>query len=72
MDERELTRRWVETWREAGPELECIRRDEVRALDTLATLAILEDAFNHALRTLPPRRWSGIVEMQAGFAKLRR
>jgi hypothetical protein len=72
MDDRELTRRWVDTWREAGPELERIRREEIRRLDTLETLAILEDAFNHALHSLPPRKSSGLVEMQKYFAKLRR
>ncbi len=71
MDERELIRRWVETWQEAGPALEAIRRKEIREADNLQVLAILEEAFNHAL-TLPPRPSSGLVEMQAYFAKLRR
>ncbi len=72
MDEREITRRWVQTWKEAGPELEAIRRREIRDADNLQVLAVLEDAFNHAVRTMPPRTSSGMVEMQAFFAKLRR
>ena len=72
MEERELIRRWVHGWQEAGPHLERIRRQEIRDADNLKTLAILEQAFNHALRTLPPRPSSGMVEMQRGFAKLRR
>jgi hypothetical protein len=72
MDEREMMRRWVETWKEAGPELEAIRRKEIREADNLKVLALLESAFNHAIRTLPPRESSGMVEMQKGFAKLRR
>ena len=72
MDEREITRRWVEIWNEAGPKLEAIGREEVRNADNVKVLALLEDAFNHALRSLPPRRSSGLVEMQAWFAKLRR
>jgi hypothetical protein len=71
MDEREMMRRWVETWKRAGPELEAIRREEIRNLDPLKVLPLLEDAFNHALRQLPPRPSSGMVEMQAWFAKLR-
>src|SRR6266542_1523963 len=60
--ERELMRRWVETWKRAGPELEAIRRREVRDADNLQVLEILEDAFNDALERSPPRQSSGIVE----------
>jgi len=72
MDEREMIRRWVETWREAGPQLEAIRRREIREADTREVLASLEGAFNHATRSMPPRESSGMVEIQAWFAKLRR
>jgi hypothetical protein len=71
-DERETIRRWVETWKQAAPELEAIRRREIREADNLKVLALLEGAFNHALRALPPRRSSGLVEMQAWFRKLPR
>ena len=71
MEEREMIRRWVETWEQAAPRLEAIRRREIRDADNLKVLAVLEGAFNHALRTLPPRPSSGMVEMQAWFAKLR-
>jgi len=72
MDDREAIRRWVETWKRAGPELEAIRRKEIEKIDSLESLAALEDAFNYALGTLPPRQSSGLVEMQEWFAKLRR
>jgi hypothetical protein len=71
MDEREMMRRWVETWKQAGPELEAIWREEVGRLDPLEHLEALEDAFNYALQ-LPPQPSSGLVEMQDWFAKLRR
>ncbi len=71
MDERELMRRWVETWQRAGPELEEIHRREIREADNLKVLALLEGAFNHAVRSLPARPSSGMVEMQAWFRKLR-
>ena len=72
MDEREAMRRWVETWKLAGPELEAIRLREVRELDTLETLACLEGAFNHATRNTPPRLSSGLVELHEWLAKLSR
>ena len=72
MNDEEMTRRYVETWREARPLLDAIRHKEIREADNLKVLAILEGAFNHALRTLPPRPSSGMVEMQKWFAKLPR
>jgi hypothetical protein len=65
-------RDWVRTWQEAGPELERIRRCEVRDADNLKVLELLEDAFNHALRSLPCRPSSGMVEMQEHLSKLPR
>ena len=72
MEDRETLRRWAEIWKGAAPELEAIRREEVRKADNLQVLALLEPAFNHAVRNLPPRAESGMVEMQAYFHKLRR
>jgi len=66
MEEREMMRRWVQAWMQAGPEL---RELEIEQADNLQVL--LEGAFTHALRTLPPRSPSGMFEMQAWFAKLR-
>lgn len=64
-------RRWVETWKQAEPELEAIRRREVRDADNVAALAQMESVINYATRTLPPRPTSGLVEMQSIFARLR-
>jgi hypothetical protein len=64
-------RRWVETWKRAGPELEAIRRREIRETDNVLALAQMEGLFNHATRSLPPRETSGLVEMQRVFARLR-
>jgi hypothetical protein len=72
MEEREKLRRWVETWKEAGPALEAIRREEVRRADNSKVLESLECAFNQAVREMPLRPSSGLVEMQRWFAKLAR
>jgi len=71
MEERETIRRWAETWEDAGPHLELVRRQDIERADTQEALAMLESAFNHATRSLPPRPSSGLVEMQHWFAKLR-
>ncbi|MDX2180025.1 MAG: hypothetical protein SFV18_10580 [Bryobacteraceae bacterium] len=72
MDERELMRRWVDTWKRAGPELEAFRRKEIAEADNFQVVQLLDDAFEHAVRSLPPRESSGLVEMQRWFAKLPR
>jgi hypothetical protein len=71
LPDRELMRRWVETWRQAGPELEEIRRREIEATDSAVAIRQL---FGSAPPPwdLPPRTTSGLVEQQAWFAKLRR
>jgi len=70
MDEREQMRRWVQNWKELGPILENIRREEIVAADNVAVMAVLAGAFNDAA-TLPMRETSGLVEMQRWLGKLR-
>ncbi len=68
--ERELMRRWVETWRQAGEELALIREREIRELDTREAIRQIFSA--GALTQEPPRATSGLIEQQAWFARLRR
>jgi hypothetical protein len=56
---RLVARLWPETWKQAGPELEAIRRKEIEKIDTLDELAALEGAFNYATRNVPPNLSSG-------------
>ena len=72
MDEREAMRRWVETWKLAGPELEAILRKEIEKIDVQKELAVLEGTFNYAVHHVNPQSTSGLVEMQKWFAKLPR
>lgn len=72
MTELEMMRKWVQTWKEAGPELEAIRQQEVRDADNVVALAQMERLFDHATDSQPPRESSGLVEMQRLFAKLPR
>ena len=37
-------RMWVQVWREAGPRLEAIRREEIRQTDTMAMVSAFDDA----------------------------
>lgn len=70
--ERATMRKWVQTWKYAGPELELIRLREVRDADNFLTLTLPAPAFEQAARAWPPPESSGLVEMQRLFAKLPR
>ncbi len=71
MTDQEKMRKWVETWKKYGPELEAIRQQEVRDADNALSLAQLGRAFDYATRSRPPGESSGMIEMQRLFAKLR-
>lgn len=71
--ERELTLKWIETWRRAGPELERIRDLELGALSEERARQRSWDLLSMAKPggTLPGRRdSSGLVEQQVWFRKL--
>jgi hypothetical protein len=69
--ERQRLREWVDTWKRAGADLEEIRRREIAAADTREAVRQVFAFSDALLRSLPPRRSSGLVEQQAWFAKLR-
>ena len=71
-EEREQYRRYVEQWKEAGPELERIRRAELRALDTRASVKLMDALAEIGLRFGTPRETSGLVEMQRWFMQFAR
>ena len=64
-EEKRLTLRWIETWRRAGPELERIRREEIRAADTQRAVKIFSGLVAEHLRRRPLRMHSGLVTQQA-------
>ncbi len=68
--ELELTKKWVETWRRAGPELESIRRDEVRRLDAYKTISLLCGPADYTVAPRAPKPTSGLIEQQAWFMKI--
>ncbi|MCX7721641.1 MAG: hypothetical protein N2379_01090 [Verrucomicrobiae bacterium] len=70
--EKAQIRAWIKNWQEVGPVLEQIRAEEIRAADTVKAMEALDDMFTHAVKTLPPRESSGLIEQQAIFARARR
>lgn len=68
-EEIALAKRWVEDWRRAGPELERIRRQELRNLDQLRAIEMLCGDYDYTVPPRAPKPTSGIVEMQRWFRK---
>ena len=64
-----LGRRWVETWKLAGPDLERIRRKENRELDTYQTIALLCGPADYTRPPRAPKPTSGLIEQQRWFMK---
>jgi hypothetical protein len=62
-------RRWIETWRLAGADLERIRRQEIRELDTYRTIALLCGPADYRRPPRAPKPSSGLVELQRWFMK---
>jgi hypothetical protein len=65
-------RAWVAAWRDAGPRLEAIRRQELRDLDTFAAIALLCGTADYQEAPRAPAPTSGLIEQQRLFARLHR
>jgi hypothetical protein len=65
-------RRWVQAWREAGPDMERLRRDELRRLDGYRAIELLCGPADYRNPPRAPRPTSGLVEQQHWFKKAAR
>jgi hypothetical protein len=64
-----LGRRWVQAWKEASPELERLRREELSRLDPQRAIALLCGPADYRVPPRAPRPTSGLVEQQRWFLK---
>jgi hypothetical protein len=75
LSEKERMRLWVDTWRRVGPELERIKRDELRALSEEVAFEQAQTLANSVADDvwIDPERLaaSGLVEQQRLFRALR-
>jgi hypothetical protein len=71
-EERAVGRRWAETWKDAAPRLEQIRREELRRLDTYAAIALLCGPADYRVPPYAPKPTSGLIEQQRLFSSMRR
>jgi demethoxyubiquinone hydroxylase (CLK1/Coq7/Cat5 family) len=71
-EEKARAQKCVEAWRRAGPELERMRRDEIRHADTALSIPAFDGLFEGAIRDFPARPTSGLVEQQRFFRRAKR
>ena len=69
-NEREMIRKSVDAWRRAEPTLERVRRENIRATDTVSGIAAFEGLDIAAAKNRPPEKTSGLVEQQRIFMKI--
>lgn len=62
---------YLRRWETLGPLLEKLRAEEIRKADTITAIQLFDTAFKVAMRDLPPRQTSGLVEWQKVMKKWR-
>lgn len=65
-------KRWVQAWKEAGPVMEQLRRDELRRLDPSSSIALLCGPADYRTSPRAPKPTSGLIEQQRWFMKAAR
>ena len=68
-EELAIGRRWVQAWRQAGVDLERIRREELRRLDGKRAIELLCGPADYRRAPRAARPTSGLVEQQRWFKK---
>lgn len=71
-EQRADVKKWVDTWKRAGPLLEAQREEDVRHSDTMGAFSFFAGMPLFNLRTSPPEPTSGLVEQQQWFRKIAR
>ena len=68
--ERATMKQWVDAWQRAAPELERVRAADIRAADTVSSIAAFRGLAVAMVQTHPPAANSGLVEQQRWFRLL--
>jgi hypothetical protein len=69
-NDRDLIRRWVDTWRSAAPELDALRLHEAESVPAHQAVRQLFEGMQSVL-TSPAPATSGLVEQQMWFSRIR-
>lgn len=72
VEERARAQKCVDAWERASPELERMRRDDIRQADTARSIPAFDGLFEGAVRDFPAKPMSGLVEQQRCFRRAKR
>jgi hypothetical protein len=64
-----LGKKWVKTWQRAGVELDRLKRQQIRELDTFRSIELLCGPRDYTSAPYAPKPYSGLVEQQRWFKK---
>ena len=70
-EERASAKKYVDTWKVAGPILEKLRREELKKVDTYSSVQSLSGSFDFSVPPFCPKPTSGLIEQQAWFKKIK-
>jgi len=62
--------RSVDAWKRAAPVLDSVRREDIRAAETVSSIAAFRGTALAKAKTHPPALTSGLVEQQRWFRRL--
>lgn len=68
-EEKARAKQCVDAWRRAGPELERMRREAIRRVNTAQSIPAFDGLFESAVRDFPAKPTSGLVEQQRCFRR---
>ncbi len=71
-EEKEQIRTWIKRWERVGQILERLRWESTRSADTAEAMPAFDGAFGAAIRDLPPKPYSGLMEQQKLFGRGRK
>lgn len=64
MDERTALKEYLLRWRELTPILRALKDEDIRRAETWSAIRAFDGIFEAAVRDLPPRESSGLVDFQ--------
>ncbi len=65
-------RQYAERWKQAGPKLAEIKRQELRGFNYSASQNLIDGMLRWACENTHPKLYTGLVEQQRYFKKLRK
>ena len=69
--EKDAIRKRIGQWKRAAPVMQRLRDETIRSADIARTMRIYKGSATWAIKHRPAKPWSGLVEQQLWFKKMR-